>query len=413
MTSVSRAWLSVGVLWFAGAFNFLTRTMITTMHGSVVAAFPMTEAQFGLLTTSFLVAYGVTSPFAGFVADRFSRRWLIFASLFSWSAITWLTSFAQSFEQLVLMRSLMGISEAFFLPAALAMIADLHRGPTRSFAVGVLMTGNLFGASLGGLGGWLAEVRSWSFAFSAVGLAGMLYGVLLIILLRDTARERDCGTAESDPVAQVRFGTAFSSLFRRGSFVAALAYWALLGATSWVVIGWLPVYFRAHFHLSQGVAGISATAYEGAAALVGMLAGGAWADRWSRTNRRAPILVPIIALCAAVPGLFLTFTTPSLAPAVAGIMVYGLAAGCTSSTMMPILCLIVDPRYRATGYGFLNMTGTIAGGLAIYVAGALQDLNLHLGTILLGAVACVALCTVLLQTMRPIALSKTVGEPTS
>ena len=95
MTSVSRAWLSVGVLWFAGAFNFLTRTMITTMHGSVVAAFPMTEAQFGLLTTSFLVAYGVTSPFAGFVADRFSRRWLIFASLFSWSAITWLTSFAQ------------------------------------------------------------------------------------------------------------------------------------------------------------------------------------------------------------------------------------------------------------------------------------------------------------------------------
>jgi len=80
---------------------------------------------------------------------------------------------------------------------------------------------------------------------------------------------------------------------------------------------------------------------------------------------------------------------------------------------MPILCLIVDPRYRATGYGFLNMTGTIAGGLAIYVAGALQDLNLNLGTILLGAVACVALCPVLLQTMRPIALSKTVGEPTS
>ncbi len=81
--------------------------------------------------------------------------------------------------------------------------------------------------------------------------------------------------------------------------------------------------------------------------------------------------------------------------------------------MMPILSLIVDPRYRATGYGFLNVTGTIAGGLAIYVAGALQDINLNLGTILIGAVVCVAVCPILLLTMRPIPLRKTVGEPTN
>ena len=402
MTSASRAWLTVGVLWFAGGFNFLTRTMLTTMHGSVVAAFPMSDAQFGLLTTAFLVTYGVISPFAGFVSDRTNRRWVIFLSLFSWSAITWLISYARSYEQLLLMRALMGVSEAFYIPAAVAVVADYHRGATRALAVGLLMTGNLCGASLGGVGGWLAEVRTWSFAFGAVGLAGMAYGVVLLLLLREPPRESQGMLASIGSTGQVSFRAALGSLLRRGSFLAALFYWALLGATSWAVIGWLPVYFRERFHLSQGAAGISATAYEGAAALVGMIAGGAWADRWSRSSARGHIFTPAILLCVAAPGLLLTFNANTLAFALVGMMLYGLAHGCTASTMMPILCLIVDPRYRSTGYGMLNMMGTIAGGSAIYLAGALRDQQVELGLIMFGTVACVAVCPVLLMTMRPI-----------
>jgi len=46
----------------------------------------------------------------------------------------------------------MGISEACYIPAALALIADYHRGPTRSLATGVHMSGIMVGAALGGLG---------------------------------------------------------------------------------------------------------------------------------------------------------------------------------------------------------------------------------------------------------------------
>src|SRR3954468_9713050 len=88
---VSRAaWIAVGLLWFVALLNYLDRLVITTMRESVVASVPMTEAQFGLLTSVFLWIYGILSPTCGFLADRLSRRRVIFFSLLIWSAVTWL-----------------------------------------------------------------------------------------------------------------------------------------------------------------------------------------------------------------------------------------------------------------------------------------------------------------------------------
>lgn len=126
------------------------------MRGSLKEAIPMTDAQFGLLTTVFLVVYALLSPIAGFLADRTSRSRVILGSLFIWSVLTWLTGHAKTYEQLLVARALMGASEAAYIPAALALIADYHRSTTRSLATGVHMTGISIGSGLGGLGGWLA-----------------------------------------------------------------------------------------------------------------------------------------------------------------------------------------------------------------------------------------------------------------
>src|ERR1035441_4056978 len=127
-----RAWLIVGLLWVVACLNYLDRIMLTTMRESLIEAIPMTDAQFGLLTSAFLWVYGLLSPFAGFLADRFSRSRVIIGSLFVWSAIIWLTGHAKTYEQLLVARALMGISEACYIPASLALIIDYHRGPTRS-----------------------------------------------------------------------------------------------------------------------------------------------------------------------------------------------------------------------------------------------------------------------------------------
>ena len=186
---MAAAWTAVAVLWLAGASNYLTRTMLTTMRGSILEAIPMSDAQFGLLTSGFLWVYAFASPFAGFVADRFSRRLVVIASLFAWSAITWLTAYAKTFEQFLALRILLGLSQACYIPAAVALIIDFHRGPTRALAAGIHVTGLVAGSALGGVGGWLAAEYNWSHAYLVIGVPNLALGVLLYFTLRDPPRE--------------------------------------------------------------------------------------------------------------------------------------------------------------------------------------------------------------------------------
>ena len=151
------AWIGVGLLWVVALLNYLDRLMITTMRDPIKQSIAMNEAQFGLLTAVFLWVYGALSPLGGYLADRFSRRIVIMVSLFVWSAVTWWTGHVKTFEQLLTARALMGVSEACYIPAALALIADYHRGSTRSLATGLHMSGVYAGAALGGVGGYIAE----------------------------------------------------------------------------------------------------------------------------------------------------------------------------------------------------------------------------------------------------------------
>ncbi|MDB6126699.1 MAG: transporter, partial [Verrucomicrobia bacterium] len=394
-----RAWLTVGLLSVVGCLNYLDRMMIMTMRGSLKEAIPMTEAQFGLLTTVFLLVYAALSPFTGFLADRFDRSRVIVVSLFIWSLITWLTAHAKTYDQLLLTRALMGFSEACYLPASLALITDYHRGPTRSLANGIHLSGVLAGSALGGLGGWLAERHGWAYSFNLFGLVGIGYSFVILFLLRSPPK------LSSEVQPNVRLGEAFGSLFSQPAFLLALAFWGLLGVAGWAIMGWMPTYLNEHFHLSQGVAGLSTTGYVNISALVGMLIGGAWADRWSRTNERGRILVPVIGLCVAAPGVLLAANTPVLAFALLGLVCYGLARAFSDANMMPILCLISDPRYRATGYGILNFCACAIGGVTIYVGGMMRDANVDISRIFQFASGVVALCAVLLFFIRPQAIA--------
>jgi MFS family permease len=401
--SMTQAWLCVALLWFVALLNYLDRVILTTMRGSLVEAIPMTDAQFGLLTSVFLWVYGLLSPFAGFLADRFSRRKVIIGSLFAWSAMTWMTGHAKTFEQLLFARALMGISEAAYIPAAMALIMDYHRGPTRSLANGIHVSGVFVGSGLGGLGGWLATKHGWSYAFNLFGIIGIVYSVLLIFLLRDAPREQSAQVDSTLPEVGTSFFPALKSLFSTGSFYLAIAFWGLLGLAGWGVMGWMPTYFKEQFDMGQGAAGFSATGYLQAAGLVGVIVGGALTDIWSRGHERRRITITSFGLCIAGPGILLAANTNVLAVAVVGLMIYGLMRSFADANMMPILCLVADPRYRATGYGFLNMFACIVGGLTIYAGGELRDNNVDLSRVFqFGAVGLV-ICAVILFFVKPTA----------
>lgn len=373
--------------------------MITTMRGSIVEAIPMTDAQFGLLTSVFLVVYAVCSPFAGFLADRFNRSGVIIVSVLIWSVVTLLTAYARTYEQLFATRALMGLSEAACMPASAALIVDYHRGSTRSFASGLLLSGAVAGGALGGLGGWMADNHGWTYAYRTLGLIGIGFAIVLLALLRDApASETNPETATSAP--RVGVGEALVGLFTNRAYLVLLLYGCVVGIVSWSVVGWMPTFVREQFNLTQGAAGLYTTTTLNLAAIVGMLVGGAWADRWSRTQEKARLLVPVVGLSAAAVGVLLISGAAVLSVALAGLVLYGLTRHFADANGMPIYCRFVDARYRATSWGVATAFSCVVGGAGIYGGGVLRDAHIdptrmfQIGAacLLVGAVLVLSLC---------------------
>ncbi|SKC06942.1 Predicted arabinose efflux permease, MFS family [Sphingobacterium nematocida] len=376
------AWLLVGLLWVVAFLNYFDRILITSMRDPIVADFNLNDAQFGLLTSVFLWSYGFVSPFGGFLADRYSRKLVIVVSVFIWSAVTLWTGYVKSFEEMLVTRVLMGISEACYIPAALALITDYHTGKTRSLATGLHMCGLYTGLALGGLGGFIAEYWGWRYGFHVFGLFGVLYALILVYFIKD--KKVPEGDKEEEKVLkQERFSVQeiLKSLFRLPSFYIILVYFAVLGMANWFVNGWLPTFLKEQFRLDLGTAGISATGYMQVGSFLGVILGGIIADRWVQHNPKGRVNVMIIGFCVGAPFLFIMASTEVFGLAIVAMLVFGLARGFNDANLMPLLRQVVDQRYIATAYGFLNFLSTIVGGLMVYMGGALKDAEVSLSII--------------------------------
>jgi MFS family permease len=396
------AWLVVLLLMPVGLLNYLDRQMLAAMKFSVMADIPSigSEANWGFMLGQFKWVYAFLSPVGGYVADRFSRRLTICGSLFVWSAVTWWTGHVNSYDELLLARSLMGISEAFYIPAALALIADYHAGPTRSRAVGLHQMALYCGVIAGGFGGYVADAPElgWRFAFGACGLFGMLYAIPLVCLLRDVPKSTTISpTFKTSAVRAVR------ELLANFSFILLVLYFTLPALAGWVVRDWMPAILKQQFDIGQGKAGVAATLYWQCAAIVGAVAGGWLADRWMQRHQRGRIFVSAIGMGLIVPAIFGLGNAGSLAVAVGFLILFGLGWGFFDCNNMPILCQIVSPKLRATGYGIMNLVSISCGGLADWGFGAMRDRDVPLPVIfgVFASAGIVSIVLVLLIRPRP------------
>ncbi len=393
-------WLVVFLLWIVAMLNYLDRLMIASMRDPVKASIPMTEAQFGLLTTIFLVVYGVLSPLGGYLSDRFNRKVVIIFSLLTWSAVTVWTGLVHTYGGMLTARAFMGISEACFIPAAVAMVVEYHPGSTRSLASGIFYSGTYAGMALGGLGGYIAETWGWRAGFHLFGIIGILYALVLVLFLRNIPRTATLAVAEEDK-SDVKFTEVLKNLYTSLNYWLIIVYSILLGVTLWLIYAWLPTFFKEGFHLSLGVAGVSATAYIQVAAFAGILIGGVAADRWSRKNKKARFLVPAIAFLVGGPFLYLMATTEIFVIAIIGITIFGLSKGFHDSNYMPMVAQIVDKRYLATGYGMLTFFSVLSGGAMIYVGGMLRDAGVSLSFVFMLSALGVILSALILLVIKP------------
>ena len=424
------AWVAVIVLWFVVMLNYFDRQLLSALHEPIVRDIPQTEAQFGMVTSVFLLIYALLSPVGGFLADRYSRRLMILCSLVVWSVITWWTGHAEDYTSLLIARGAMGISEAFYIPAALALITDYHRGSTRSIATGLHMSGIYVGMAVAGFGATMASWTGWRMTFALFGLIGVAYAVILILFLKDpskapadTAQAKKPSVPEEktvllnvdndeqaikEPSSKLSTGAVLSSLLSGRPMWMLLAVVAFAGAGNWFLLTWYPTLLQDKYQLSSAEAGPAATLWSSVAKYVAVLGGAILADMWYRRNARARALVPGITftisgplvVLALLPGIFGWDITVPLVLMLGLVATQGLAQGSLDATLMPVLRSHIDERYSATGYGLLNLTSAGVGALISFFGGWFKDQGVPLTTTL-AAAGCLMLFCGLLLLMLP------------
>ncbi len=354
--------------------NFLDRQIIGILAAPLKAEFGLSDSQFGLLGgIAFASVYSTLAIPLAWLADRFSRVWIMTGALAVWSGFTALCGMAGSFGQLFLCRMGVGVGEAGGVAPAYSLIADYFPPRQRARALAAFAFGIPLGTAAGTLvGGLLAATYGWRTSFVVVGLIGVLVAPLLRLTVRDPRRGAtdaikveaavaapQAGVAPSDRVgriaAQVMLGiglgalalaglTRFSGLGLGNPLILAFggllatvigvslmiarrtasvvlpkrSFWLLaLGAASssvcgYGVAGWLPLFFMRSFDLTLKQ---TSWYYSGIALIGGVLGiwlGGAVADRLSRRGKGAYPLTPAAAFLISAPCFILAMNSPWL-----------------------------------------------------------------------------------------------------
>lgn len=391
-------WIVVGLLWIVALLNYMDRQMLSTMQDAMkadIAELNRAEA-FGALMAVFLWIYGLVSPFAGVVADRMSRKRLVIGSLFVWSAVTLLMGSASNFHELYLLRALMGVSEALYIPSALSLIADWHQGRSRSLAIGIHMTGLYVGQAIGGFGATVAAMFSWNATFHWFGIIGIAYSAVLALFLHDKPQyaapvqnELQSAAAKGGKESLWR---GLSVVFSTWAFWVILIYFAVPSLPGWATKNWLPTLFAENLGIPMAEAGPMCTITIAASSFVGVIAGGILSDKWVLRNIRGRIYTSAIGLGMTIPALVLLGFGHSIAAVVGAGLLFGVGYGMFDANNMPILCQIISARYRATAYGVMNMVGVFAGAAVTHLMGKWTDGgNLGTAFAMLGCIVLVAL----------------------
>ncbi|MFZ4725933.1 MAG: MFS transporter [Paludibacter sp.] len=403
-------WLVVAMLWFVALLNYLDRQMLSTMKPSMMIdiAELVSAQNFGRLMAIFLWIYAFMSPISGIIADRLNRKWMIVGSLFVWSGVTLLMGYAKTFDELYWLRAIMGVSEAFYIPAGLSLIADYHDGKTRSLAIGIHTTGIYLGQALGGFGATVASNFSWQSTFHGFGLMGICYSLVLILFLKEKKGYIIDKTEKKSILKEL--STSFKGL---GMLLGNISFWVILfyfsapSLPGWATKNWLPTLLSDALQLDMAQAGPIATITMAMASFAGVLIGGVLSDKWVQKHLKGRIYTGVIGLSLTIPALVLLGYGHSFPTILGGALCFGLGFGIFDVNNMPILCQFVSPRYRATGYGLMNLAGIAAGATITNFLGKSADAG-HLASdfAVLGIVVVIAI-VLQLTTLKPTTVNMT------
>jgi MFS family permease len=363
-------WRTVVLLAFAVALNYADRTSLAAVFPLLRTDLSLNDIQIAWIGTLFLWTYSFGSFWAGPVADRWPRHRVISLSLIGWSAVTLATAFVRTSGELYATRVLLGLTECFYLPAAVALVADHHTSSSRGRAMAIHVCGLNAGLIGGGtLAGYLGEHYGWRSGPLLLGALGMVYGVICWFVLKEA------------PATIVKPRPDFTAPWRRlvgnGRFLLLTLQAGLISVGTWMFFNWMPLYFQERFGLSLALAGFSGTAVLQLSTVAGVVLGGAVSDKIAAADPRNRLRMMTICYLIAAPCLMVFPGELGMLALSAGVVAFQFFKAMAMANEPPALCELVAESDRGTAQSIMNTCNTLAGGVGVYIAGYLkQDFGL-------------------------------------
>ena len=314
----ARQWYVLIVLSLVYALNIADRYVITTVMESIRLDLHLTDSAVALLTGVALALFYVSAgiPISA-LADRTNRRNIIAAALVIWSALTVFTGLSRTFGQMMTARIGVGIGESGGTPPSTSMLADYFRPSHRTMALTIWALGASLGAWLGAdVAGRVADAFGWREAFLAMGVPGLVMGILIFTTIREPLRgTMDGGETVSVKLAVERARTKVPMLVALRTIVSqpATVHLMMGGAVTalwgWGLMWWTPTYLQRAYHLTAGEAGAILGPMHliaGSLATVGtglLMATPAMAD-----PKRVLRLMAVVVAVVTVPSFFIFWT---------------------------------------------------------------------------------------------------------
>jgi len=371
-------WILLGLLSCAFFFHQADRALFGLLTIPIQEELHLTDLQIGWINTALFCTLALTTPIAGILGDRFSRKWIITFSLMFWSLMTACTGLVGGFCGLVFFRSIAtGGGESFYGPSAYALLATHHR-ETRALAFSIHQSALYFGLMVSGaLVAWaLHLLGGWRPVFFVFGGLGFLLGIVFCFALKDRPRAAaPVGTpAAAAPVAHPPVGEAIRAFLLNPAALCAMGGFIAIVFTNNAYLSWAPKFFARKFDsLTISSAGFGSMFWHHFAALVAILASGALTDILVKRNPRIRPLLQGVMILLGAPTLVWVGLAPTVVSAWMAVAAYGLFRGLAEVNTHPSLFDVVAPAYRSTAEGVMNLITFLIGSTSPLLLGALSD----------------------------------------
>ncbi|MBL8176891.1 MAG: MFS transporter [Bryobacterales bacterium] len=358
-------WALIAFLWGCYVLNHADRQVVYTLFPALQSEFGLSDAMLGMTGALFLWIYGLCSPIAGILGDRYPRPLMVTGSLAVWSFCTLLTGFSPNGTVLLVLRALLGVSESLFMPAAYALMASAHPPQTRSKAISIFGTSQLVGVAVGGsLSGWLAEHYHWRIAFWALGIAGMLYALPLYRFLQRVPKSFLSSGANQSANLKSFLSLFFIPTLRIVTLFVSIATFGLF-----LVYTWLPTFLHDKFGLGLARAGVESSVYPQIGSAFGLLIGGMLADKLYLRTTAARFWIIMSAFFLAGPSIFLLGNLSSVETVRMAAIAFSFFSGFIFGNQAAAAFDVVPAATRASSVGVLNLIGCCVSGFAPFLGG--------------------------------------------